>query len=331
MKSENQLIEVNCPVCGSEKAKHAFWTRDYLFKVTDAQFGVKRCLNCGTGYLSPRPNPEAMGAYYPNDFYWAWEGSKVKLDWADIIEKRRTQLNAKAAWFDGLKPGKLLDIGAQKGEFLWFMKEKGWDVEGVELDNDVPNPAQMPIRYGSFLSMDFGENKYDVITFWAVLEHVSEPAEFIKKATYLLKPGGVLIVLVTNFDSIQSRYYQADDYPRHLTLFSKKSVNMLCDSNGLLVNKTSTDQCVFGGTLNGGLIYLAKRILGYSTYDAMNEWKQLQEPDLFWSQWRGKNSFAIKFIAKFDRLLTIPVELLLDKLGYGFIFTFRATKLLNKD
>ena len=171
MKTENKLIEINCPVCGSGKAMHAFWTHDYLFKVSDDRFDVKRCLNCDAGYLSPRP--ESMRAFYPDDFYWAWEGSNVKLDWAKIIEKRRTQLNSKAVWLEGLKPGKLLDIGAQKGEFLWFMKEKGWDVEGVELDEDVPNPANMPIRYGSFLSMEFSENKYDAITFWAVLKCVS--------------------------------------------------------------------------------------------------------------------------------------------------------------
>ena len=53
-----------------------------------------------------------------------------------------------------------------------FMQQRGWQVEGVELDQAVPNPGRMPIRYGDFLRMDFARNAYDAITLWAVLEHV---------------------------------------------------------------------------------------------------------------------------------------------------------------
>jgi 2-polyprenyl-3-methyl-5-hydroxy-6-metoxy-1,4-benzoquinol methylase len=270
-----------------------------------------------------------MGMYYPREFYWSWEGQSGAVDWKSIVEMRSSQLVEKSKWLHDLPPGRLLDMGAQKGEFLWYMQQQGWSVEGVELDDSVPNPGNMPIRYGDFLDMHFEENQFDAITYWAVLEHVYEPAQFFEKAARLLKPGGRLVAVVTNFNSIQSRFYQADDYPRHLTIFTKGSVQWLCKNHNLRLTKVHTGQEIFGGSLNGGLLYLVKRIFGYSQDEALSEWKQFKEPDRFWCQWRGSNSALVRNVSRIDRVLTYPLEKLLDKLGYGLILSFAAEKPRN--
>lgn len=325
-RSTLQTVEISCPLCGSELKKTLFWTFDHTFKCSNQRFGVNRCKDCGCGYLSPRPAEDDISHFYPPEFYWSWEGAQGELDWDQLIEKRKRQLEAKSLWLADLKPGKLLDIGAQKGEFLWYMQQRGWDVSGVELGNSVPNPANLPIRYGDFLSMDFEKDQYDVITIWAVLEHVYEPIKFIEKAAALLKPRGRLIVLVTNLNSVQSRFYQADDYPRHLTLFTHRSVRRLCNSYGMTLGKTRTNQEIFGGTLNGGIVYLYKRMMGYSSDEVFSEWKQLQDADLFWCKWRGKKSTIVTMISRLDRAISLPLEKILDRLGFGFIMTFTASK-----
>lgn len=322
-----QPVEVPCPLCRSSDSRHLFWTRDYVFQVSTQRFGVKRCNACGAGFASPRPPEQDMGHYYPPAFYWAWEGSEDALDWTSVMKSREVQLQAKATWLQGLAPGNLLDIGAQKGEFLWFMAQRGWKVQGVEMDSKVPNPAGLPIRYGDFLNMDFPEQSFDVVTLWAVLEHVYDPLSFVEKAARLLRPGGSLIVLVTNMNSIQARYYQADDYPRHLTLFTRASIRRMCQATGLELQQVSTDQRIFGGSLSGGLVYAIKRLLGYRQDEALFEWKQLKDPQLFWTKWRGRPSTTIKMISRLDRLITLPIEKLLDGFGYGFILTFKAQKL----
>lgn len=324
--SVSRTVEISCPLCAGDRSKLLFWTQDYVFGCSDDRFAVRKCLGCGCGFLSPRPREADIGSYYPPEFYWSWEGHDGRIGWQEILDKRRAQLEGKGAWLNDIPPGKLLDIGAQKGEFLWFMKNKGWEVEGVELDETVPNPGSMPIRYGDFLTMEFEEGAYDVVTFWAVLEHVYDPKRFVEKAARLLKPGGRLVALVTNLDSIQSRWYTADDYPRHLTLFTQSSLAKLGDSTRLELTAHKTDQAIFGGTLNGGLLYGFKRLLGYSTEDAMREWKQIRQPDLFWTTWRGNASWIVKCVSRIDRLLTIPLERLLDRLGYGFILTFEYRK-----
>jgi SAM-dependent methyltransferase len=235
-------------------------------------------------------------------------------------------LAAKSRVLADMAPGRLLDIGAQKGEFLWYMRERGWQVEGVELDNAVPNPQGLPIHYGDFLEMNFEAATFDAVTAWAVLEHVQDPRRFVEKAAALLKPGGRLVALVTNLNSIQGRWFRADDYPRHLTLFTRRSVRDLARRYGLTVTRIWTDQSVFGGALNGGLVFLVKRLGGYSADEAFQEWRQIDDPLQFWAKWRGKPSALVLNASRLDRAITWFPERMLDALGYGFIMTFILQK-----
>lgn len=321
-----KTVEIACPVCGESKGKPLFSVKDWSFQCSESNFSLRKCSACGCGYLSPRPAEEDMPGYYPKEFYWSWEGADNSISWDEIIERRRDQIERKSAWLCELKPGRLLDVGAQKGEFIWYMRERGWQCEGVEMDHSIPNPANMPIRYGDFLSMDFELAKYDVITFWAVLEHVYNPAVFIDKAAKLLKPGGRLVILVTNLNSIQSRVLCQDDYPRHLTIFTKSALKTIFSKNGLRISRSSTDQKIFGGALSGGFVYLCKRLCGYDRDEVFSEWKQLRDPHLFWAKWKGNPSSIIRWISRLDRFLTKPIEAVLDRLGYGFILTVTAEK-----
>lgn len=320
------LVKIPCPVCGSNRSRFLFTVKDYAFRVTDAPFGVRRCTSCDCGYLSPRPAEVDITNYYTGEYYWSYERAAEKLNWDMIIAKRRIQLEAKSRWLEGMKPGRLLDVGAQKGEFIWWMREKGWEASGVELDSTVPNPANTPIRYGDFLNMKFDSAGFDCITMWAVLEHVYAPSKFVERIAELLRPGGRFIALVTNFNSIQGRFFRLDDYPRHLTYFTKHSVQDLCRRYGLNVIRMRTGQDIFGGVLNGGMLCGLKRLFGYSADEAFSEWRQLWEPDLFFCCWRGRPSSLVRNISRFDRLITLPFEKMLDRFGLGFIMTFSAEK-----
>jgi SAM-dependent methyltransferase len=163
---------------------------------------------------------------------------------------------------------------------------------------------------------------------WAVLEHVWRPREYIEKAASLLKPGGRLIVLVTNLNSIQGRIYRQDDYPRHLTIFTKNSLRRLYGSIGLSTHRVWTDQKIFGGSLYGGLVYMTKRLLGYTPDEVYYEWRG-SEGSLFFSKFRGKNSLFIKTVSRIDRLVTLLPERLLDRMGYGAIVMLEAEKAFN--
>lgn len=327
MSNIQRTIEVPCPICGSRKNKLLFATRDYKQSVSEDVFWVSRCHDCGAGFLSIRPSKDELPRYYDEHFYWSFENDEsVKESTDQLLDLRQPQLESKAAWLSHLRPGSLLDIGTMKGDFLYHMKGLGWRVEGVEFSNTPPNLFNMPIRYGDFLEMDFKPASFDCITMWAVLEHVYEPAEYVEKVAKLLKPGGHFIFLVTNFNSIQGRFYEMDDYPRHLTLFTKRSARMMLNRSGLEVVRQRTEQNIFGGHLQGGLVYIVKRIFGYSRAEVMKEWKNDLTLDPFYRQWRGNKSFLMRQLSRIDRLLLSPLEKVLDALGMGFILTIEARK-----
>ncbi len=320
------LARVPCPICHGQEHRELFHTRDYKQRVTDDWFVVSRCLACGAGYLSTRPTKMGLPHYYDEAFYWSFENDQRVMESPEqLLASRREQLHAKAQWLGHLTPGKLLDIGTQKGEFIYHMQQQGWDVQGVEFSDTPPNLFDMPIRYGDFLDMAF-EEQYDCITMWAVLEHVYEPAAYVEKIARLLKPGGRFIFLVTNFNTLQGRVFEMDDYPRHLNLFTKRSAQSLLRSTGMQIVRRVTDQHIFGGHLQGGLVYLAKRVAGYSREAAMLEWKHPTDLVPFFHHWHGQPRLAMRVISRLDRLLLGPVERVLDSLGFGFMLTIEAEK-----
>ena len=73
---------------------------------------------------------------------------------------------------------------------------------------------------------------------WHVLEHMPNLEETIQKIETLLKPNGILLVAVPNFNSFDAAYYKnywaAFDVPRHLWHFSKTSMNNFFSSKLLL-------------------------------------------------------------------------------------------------
>jgi SAM-dependent methyltransferase len=319
------LVDVDCPLCGSDQRRPLFQTCDFVLHATAQAFALCRCRNCGVGYLSPRPRPEDLQAFYPESYYWLHENASAPLTPDELLRIRAPQLRAKAACLAHLRPGRLLDIGAQKGEFLYFMSQQGWQAEGIEYSATPPNLFNMPIRYGELLDMDLPQAAYDCVTLWAVLEHVYQPREYLARIAHTLRPGGSLIGLVTNLNSVQARILRQDDYPRHLTVFTRSSLRRVLAEHGFRVRRFWTDQRIFGGSIRGAITYFVKRLLGCSPDELLTEWRDPTRPLAFCGQWRGRPSFWIKQVNRVDTLLLLPLDVILDRLGFGFLLTWEAT------
>ena len=141
----------------------------------------------------------------------------------------------------------LLDVGCGTGEFLLTCKNNGWNISGVEPNNNAKTLAKQKLENGSsveiFDDLNLIENEqFDIITLWHVLEHVPNLEIYISKLKSLLKPDGVLIIAVPNFKSFDASYYKnfwaAYDVPRHLWHFSQTSIQKLFIKANLNVEKT---------------------------------------------------------------------------------------------
>jgi SAM-dependent methyltransferase len=92
-------------------------------------------------------------------------------------------------------PGdRLLDVGSAHGWFVALAEDRGFDAVGLEPDEIVAATAQTPTRLGYFPEAVAADERFDVITFNDVLEHVPDPRTVIAACRRHLKAGGVLSI-----------------------------------------------------------------------------------------------------------------------------------------
>jgi 2-polyprenyl-3-methyl-5-hydroxy-6-metoxy-1,4-benzoquinol methylase len=129
-----------------------------------------------------------------------------------------------------------LDVGCSTGGFLHQLSTRfpdkyrgiGVDVAGKALD--YAESRGVAVKRGSLLELDFAGQRFDAITFWAVLEHLAEPVPFVSKAAALLRSGGYLFILVPNMRSLAVRVLgRRYRYilPEHLNYFTAQTLTRL--------------------------------------------------------------------------------------------------------
>ena len=304
-----------CPVCQSDEHELLFDRLDHTHYVTNDRFSVVRCRRCSMVFVNPRPGPLEIKTFYPPDFYDVTAtGEKL------LVEKRET-LTAKAKMLSALPPGRLLDIGCQKGEFLFWMSREGWDVRGIEFSETPPNVFNMPIHYGRLESAAFEPNSFDAITLWAVLEHVHEPVETLRQVSHLLAPNGRVFVLVPNFRSLPARIMRHDDIPRHLLMFTPSTLRRVAGLAGLRVRRFVFSDDIFSGSNRGLLNFLVKRAYGEAYDEILAQNRSADRWQDFIGSINGKPSQFLKLVDQIDIRLTPYLDRIMRRVRCSFIMT----------
>ena len=229
----------SCPICTTEM-KFKFATKDYL--VTGESFDIVECEACSIRTTTPFPDKKIIGNYYSSDDYISHD-DKVSGIFDSIYGLVRTyQLNKKKKLigkYFNKSNCKILDIGCGAGDFLQYMKENHWNINGVDTSNKARKIANKKLNIKVMDPKDWINNKekYDVITCWHSLEHVHEPWVYLDKIKKSLTLDGFLIVALPNYQSTDAKIYKefwaAYDTPRHLYHFTIKSMNKTIKPHGL--------------------------------------------------------------------------------------------------
>jgi len=229
----------SCPICTTEM-KFKFATKDYL--VTGESFDIVECEACSIRTTTPFPDKKIIGNYYSSDDYISHD-DKVSGIFDSIYGLVRAyQLNKKKKLigkYFNKSNGKILDIGCGAGDFLQYMKENHWNINGVDTSNKARKIANKKLNIKVMDPKDWINNKekYDVITCWHSLEHVHEPWVYLDKIKKSLTLDGFLIVALPNYQSTDAKIYKefwaAYDTPRHLYHFTIKSMNKTIKPHGL--------------------------------------------------------------------------------------------------
>jgi len=213
------MYKVKCPICYTEVEERDF-KETYVSPYNNQEYKRYECPNCDVHWWEPL---KIIPEFYESEvfeYYIAFhEGVGARLsEWHTAFFK----------YFPSNARGKLLDVGCGDGRFLRYAKEQGFEVWGIDFDKKSVESAKINLGIDTVFAMSLEEFyeyakerglKFDVITFFEVLEHQDKSREFLEMVKGLLREGGYIAGSVPNrerlFVEMDWRDYFHWDYPPH--------------------------------------------------------------------------------------------------------------------
>ena len=235
------MEKTNCNLCGADDTGLIYAERDRWLGLPGS-FRLVCCRRCGLAYLNPRPAPEDMAFYYPATYapHRAVPGDETSL----LSYLNHTcRYGKRTAVIRSARPegGRLLDVGCATGGFLHLVGLSGsWEICGVEPNADAAHYARdrfgLDVVEGTLRDALFSDAYFDVVTMWEVIEHLHDPRSTLLEIHRVLKPGGMLVISTPNLSSwgaaFFGRYWMGLDVPRHLYVFSPRTLRQLLRRTG---------------------------------------------------------------------------------------------------
>ncbi|MEK7467575.1 MAG: class I SAM-dependent methyltransferase [Planctomycetota bacterium] len=274
--SENEGLRCEprpaCPLCGAGRDPLFTGLRDRIYSAPGA-WSIRECVPCGVAWLDPLPAPEDVPRLYagyhthaavpPRDprslrerirrgylrVALGYPGGNVGFGaLAACVPALKDVIAGSALWLPARQGGRLLDVGCGSGTLIRAMRELGWVVQGLEPDAEAAKVARevhgLEVHVGTLDGPEFRDTPFDALTAHHVIEHVPDPAAFLREAAARLAPGGKLVVVTPNLRSLGRRRFGAAwvhwDPPRHFMLLTRASLRIFAETAGLRVLELRT-------------------------------------------------------------------------------------------
>jgi 2-polyprenyl-3-methyl-5-hydroxy-6-metoxy-1,4-benzoquinol methylase len=235
-----------CVLCGKRgEGDTLFTATDRLYRTTSERFRVVRCRHCGLLRLEPRPSPEQLRRYYPENYWFSPDRSvagRMEETYRRLVLRDHVGFVERAVEAAGVA-GPVLDVGCGGGLFLGMIRERGFRVVGLDISPAAAAVAWgrkgVPAVCGTLAAAPLARESFAAVTMFHVLEHLEDPRAYLEAARALLRPGGRLIVQVPDAACWQFRLLGAAwtgvDVPRHLVNFRARDLEALLASQGFEV------------------------------------------------------------------------------------------------
>ncbi|MCX5796515.1 MAG: class I SAM-dependent methyltransferase [Elusimicrobia bacterium] len=204
----------------------------------DAARRVMRCRSCGLVFLDPLPTEDELAKFYSEHYRDEHEPGvpPAQAYRQELPEARRRVERLKTLLAPELS---LLEIGASSGAFLDAARPFLGGVTGVEPSHRHRAWASAELRLAMVDALDaLGEQRYDRIVLFHVLEHVRHPVAFLRGLLGRLKPGGRVVVEVPSVDDALIALYRLPAYApfyyqdAHLWYFSPQTLGQAARQAG---------------------------------------------------------------------------------------------------
>ena len=116
------------------------------------------------------------------------------------------------------------------------------DVLGIDISDSAIYAAKRfyshnNVNYRNIDLKDFkSENKFDVVTCFETIEHVSEPIDFLKNIYDLLADNGTVLLSTPNAECFKAQG-ETPKNPYHIEEYSIKQLTDICNEAGFVVTK----------------------------------------------------------------------------------------------
>jgi len=221
-----------CPVCGSTER---------IFFLARMGLEIWRCKSCTHRYQHPRITFEKACDLYADDKTASdiyTQPIQKEVDYKKYQYGLDLVRQLKPPGFD-----RIMDIGCGAGLFLEVAFQNGWNTcVGIDANRRYSEFYQEAkgIQYiqSSFEELDrerLGTN-YDCITLWNVLEHLFDLQGIVSEIKNMLKPRGLLFIMVPNVESMATRLIREKSATfnwKHLSHFSPSSLKTLMSHHDL--------------------------------------------------------------------------------------------------
>ncbi len=274
---------IRCEVCGSNKHRFLFEGRDRIFGLPGV-FGLVQCEECGLIFINPQPEGRELKEYYPKTYYATRPSHYREYSWLrkrvleDHFGYRQHRDSSKVTCFfekmallpfrlryrnsiPFIEQGRLLDVGCGNGTELYKLKSMGWEVYGVEVDEEASSRAKskgLDVFTGELFEAKYPAHFFHVVRMSFVLEHLPNPKETLLEIKRILLPQGRIYISIQNARSLNywlfgKRWFSLD-IPRHLFSFTVKTIQKLFSSLDLEIKTIRFDSGT--RTFLGSLQYL---------------------------------------------------------------------------
>jgi len=180
----------------------------------------------------------------------------------EVVERRFGKI---ASYFTG--PVSVLEIGSFDGAFLQHARARNDRVRLASLEMDARSASERDRltwlrQYSDFAEVTVEGTRFDLVCAFHVLEHIVDPAAFLRQCRGVLGRGGRLIIEVPSLDDPLLKLYGISEYEafyfqrQHPYVYSARSLSRLFETQGFQVERCIPHQR-YG--LENHLTWLAKR------------------------------------------------------------------------
>ena len=247
---EVRVVHRSCPLCEHDNKDEP------AGRYSEGRWAVKTCRGCGFVYIEQAPEYEALfetmswEKTYVQELTRRAETRPISHRYSRSTRWRmkllpRKKMHALVETY--ARPGKVVDLGCGIGSHLTPLAPD-YVPFGIEISTEAARTADEAFRPRGGLAInassldglkEFPDGFFAAATLRSYLEHEMKPKPVLSELHRTLAPGGVALVKVPNFASLNRRVtgrkWCGFRYPDHLNYFTPRSLREMAKRCGFAV------------------------------------------------------------------------------------------------